>query len=52
MALPLQRNTSRKIDILAAKFTAAWARTDEIFSILPEREMNAAPIVWRHPFIF
>jgi iron(II)-dependent oxidoreductase len=52
MALPLQRSTSRKIDILAAKFTAAWARTDEIFSILPGREMDAAPIVWRHPFIF
>jgi ergothioneine biosynthesis protein EgtB len=52
MALPLQRNNSRKTDVVADKFAAAWARTDEIFNILPEREMNAAPIVWRHPFIF
>ena len=52
MALPLQRNTSRKTEILAAKFDAAWGRTDEIFNILPAREMEAVPIVWRHPFIF
>jgi ergothioneine biosynthesis protein EgtB len=52
MALSYQRNTFHGIDGLSERFAAAWARTDEIFSILPEAELSSAPIVWRHPFIF
>jgi ergothioneine biosynthesis protein EgtB len=52
MAFPLQRSVLSKIDDLRENFTAAWARTDEIFEIVPRNEWVASPIVWRHPFIF
>ena len=52
MALPLRRSVLSKIDDRREKFISAWARTDEIFAILPSTELAASPIVWRHPFIF
>jgi ergothioneine biosynthesis protein EgtB len=52
MSLPLRRGGHGAVEVLREKFIAAWARTDEIFSIVPLPEMLAKPIVWRHPFIF
>jgi ergothioneine biosynthesis protein EgtB len=52
MALPLRRAGQSAVELLREKFIAAWARTDEIFSIVPIPEMLAKPIIWRHPFIF
>ena len=52
MALSLQRSVNGKIDDLRENFISAWARTDEIFAIVPRSEWAANPIVWRHPFIF
>ena len=52
MALSLQRALPRGINDLSERFASAWARSDQIFGILPRAEWNAAPIVWRHPFIF
>ena len=52
MALPLQRSFRTKLDEFREKLTSAWAHTDDIFAILPSAELNATPIVWRHPFIF
>ena len=52
MALPLQRRVLSKIDDLREKFISAWARTDEFFAIVASGQLNAIPIVWRHPFIF
>lgn len=52
MALPLQRRVPSNIDDLRENFTAAWARTDEIFALISPSEWAATPIVWRHPFIF
>jgi ergothioneine biosynthesis protein EgtB len=52
MAHPLQCSSSDKVEDLREKFVSAWARTDEIFAILADGGLSAAPIVWRHPFIF
>lgn len=52
MAFTLQRSVLSKIDDLRESFIAAWARTDEIFAIVPRHDWAASPIVWRHPFIF
>src|SRR6266508_2823932 len=52
MALPLRRFEPSKIELLRDRFIAAWARTDEIFAIVPTTEVLSKPIVWRHPFIF
>jgi ergothioneine biosynthesis protein EgtB len=52
MALPLQHGPATEIDGLRERFLSAWARTDEIFAIVPDSELAAVPIVWRHPFIF
>jgi ergothioneine biosynthesis protein EgtB len=52
MALPLKRGSGAEIDELRERLLSAWARTDEIFAIVPDSELSAAPIVWRHPFIF
>jgi formylglycine-generating enzyme required for sulfatase activity len=48
MALPVKR----KIENYSEKLVSAWARTDQIFAIVPNAQLNATPIVWRHPFIF
>ena len=50
MALALQRSEGKKE--WREKFAAAWARSDELFAIVPPPAMLAQPIVWRHPFIF
>jgi ergothioneine biosynthesis protein EgtB len=34
------------------QLSSAWARTDQIFGIIARDDLGAAPIVWRHPFIF
>jgi ergothioneine biosynthesis protein EgtB len=52
MALPLPRGGQSAERLFREKFVAAWARTDEIFKIIPAGEMLATPIVWRHPFVF
>lgn len=52
MALPLPRGGQSAERLFREKFVAAWARTDEIFRIVPAGEILASPIVWRHPFIF
>src|ERR1700752_3052022 len=52
MALPSRRIEQNNMELLRAKFSAAWARTDEIFGIVPVQEILTTPIVWRHPFIF
>jgi ergothioneine biosynthesis protein EgtB len=52
MALPLRRFEPSKIEVLRDRFIAAWARTDEIFAIIPPSAILSKPIVWRHPFIF
>ncbi|HEX2928270.1 MAG TPA: SUMF1/EgtB/PvdO family nonheme iron enzyme [Candidatus Binatia bacterium] len=52
MALPSRRIEQNNMELLRAKFSAAWARTDEIFDIVPTNEILTTPIVWRHPFIF
>ena len=52
MALPLRRSFRTKLDEFREKLASAWTRTDDIFAILPSAELNATPIVWRHPFIF
>jgi ergothioneine biosynthesis protein EgtB len=52
MALPLPRGGHGAERLFREKFVAAWARTDEIFNIIPTGKMLASPIVWRHPFIF
>ena len=52
MPLPLQRSVLNNIDDLRENFTSSWARTDEIFAIVPRGEWDTSPIVWRHPFIF
>jgi ergothioneine biosynthesis protein EgtB len=52
MALPLPRGGQSAERLFREKFVAAWARTDEIFNIIPTGKMLASPIVWRHPFIF
>ncbi|HKY08448.1 MAG TPA: SUMF1/EgtB/PvdO family nonheme iron enzyme [Candidatus Binatia bacterium] len=50
MALPLRRSIGT--DKLRDRLSFAWARTDDIFAILTDDALSAAPIVWRHPFIF
>ena len=35
MALPLRRFEPSKIELLRDRFIAAWARTDEVFAIIP-----------------
>lgn len=50
MALPLNKQTA--VGLLRERFVGAWARTDEIFAIVPTTEILSKPIVWRHPFIF
>lgn len=50
MALSLKRDD--QIERLRERFISAWARTDQIFAIVPGSELGAVPIVWRHPFIF
>jgi ergothioneine biosynthesis protein EgtB len=52
MALPLRQDGQSAVEYLREKYAAAWARSDEIFKILPASEIYAKPIVWRHPFIF
>jgi ergothioneine biosynthesis protein EgtB len=52
MALPLRRGSRRALTLLQERLNRAWARSDEILAIVPQREMHARPIVWRHPFIF
>ena len=52
MALLVQRNSSDRVELFRERFAAAWARTDELFAIIPPAAMLAQPIVWRHPFIF
>jgi len=52
MALSLRRTEQTNIELLRAKFSSAWTRTDELFDIVPTREVLTTPIVWRHPFIF
>ena len=52
MGKPLQRIEPNKPQQLRETFLAAWARTDQIFSLIGDSEMLAKPIVWRHPFIF
>ena len=52
MALPSKHAVAGKFDEFRDKLIAAWARTDEIFAIVPSSELGAVPIVWRHPFIF
>ena len=52
MGVPVRRGADEKITALREKLVGAWARTDEIFAIVPNSELGAAPIVWRHPFIF
>ncbi|TMA91585.1 MAG: ergothioneine biosynthesis protein EgtB [Deltaproteobacteria bacterium] len=52
MALPLRRFEPSKIELLRDRFIAAWARTDEIFALVPTTEILSKPIVWRHPVIF
>ncbi len=52
MALPVIRNVLDTMEELRGLFLAAWARTDKIFAMLPADEIQAQPIVWRHPFIF
>jgi ergothioneine biosynthesis protein EgtB len=52
MSLPLQSRERDKVELFREKFAAAWARTDQLFAIVPPAAMLAQPIVWRHPFIF
>lgn len=52
MAPLVQRSERDKIELFREKFAAAWARTDELFAIVPPAAMLAQPIVWRHPVIF
>jgi gamma-glutamyl hercynylcysteine S-oxide synthase len=52
MALPLRLNKQTAVGILRERFGGAWTRTDELFAIMPNTEILAKPIVWRHPFIF
>jgi ergothioneine biosynthesis protein EgtB len=53
MALPSTRRSVRSgIDELREKLLSLWGRSDEILSIVPNAELSATPIVWRHPFIF
>ena len=52
MGKPLTRLEPDKIQQFREKFFSAWARTDQIFSLIGNRAMLAQPIVWRHPFIF
>src|SRR5262245_22215404 len=52
MVLPSPRIEKNNTELLRAKFSAAWERTNEIFGIVRTQEMLTAPIVWRHPFIF
>jgi ergothioneine biosynthesis protein EgtB len=52
MVLSLQRRDQKNVELIREQFVAAWARTDEIFAIVSERDILARPIVWRHPFIF
>jgi hypothetical protein len=50
MALPLRRSFNN--EGVREKLNSAWSRTDEIFAIVASGQLNANPIVWRHPFIF
>src|SRR5688572_18990188 len=52
MALAIRRNEESSVELLRDRFTAAWARTDEVFAIVPTAELLTKPITWRHPFIF
>ena len=52
MGKPLTRLEDNKIEQFREKFFSAWARTDQIFSLIGNRAVLAQPIVWRHPFIF
>ena len=52
MALPLRRAGQAALELFRKRFSAAWARTDRLFNILPDTETLAQPIAWRHPFIF
>jgi ergothioneine biosynthesis protein EgtB len=52
MAVLLNSRAEAYSESFREKFLAAWARTDEIFDIVPAAEVTAKPIVWRHPFIF
>jgi len=37
---------------LLERLQAAWARSDQLFALLPERALHERPIALRHPFIF
>lgn len=52
MALALQRNEHNKVRQFREQFAAAWARTDQLFAVVPPATMLAQPIIWRHPIIF
>lgn len=52
MAFPSTHRLFSSIETFTEKFSAAWARSDAIFAIVAEAELNTSPIVWRHPFIF
>lgn len=52
MAVPARYSADANVAAIGEKFVKAWARTDEIFALVPESEWGATPIVWRHPFIF
>jgi ergothioneine biosynthesis protein EgtB len=46
------RYGDQRAEELQQKFSSAWQRSDEIFSIVGPDGMHSKPIVWRHPFIF
>jgi ergothioneine biosynthesis protein EgtB len=52
MALPSRDTVSGATERYKDRFSAAWARTDAIFAMVIDAQLNASPIVWRHPFIF
>ena len=48
----LLRDDHDGVTRLRTRFLAAWARSDEIFTVVGAEGMLSKPIVWRHPFIF
>ena len=52
MGKPLPRVDASGIQQYREELLSAWARTDQIFSLLDNSAMLAKPIIWRHPFIF
>src|SRR6516225_5576071 len=52
MGKPLPRVDASGIQQYREELLSAWARPDQIFSLLDNSAMLAKPIIWRHPFIF